>query len=234
MTAALSTPHPRDADPPPPLENGERLTANEFLRRYEAMPDGVRAELIEGRVYIDMSPVSGHHGRPHATLGFWLGYYTSRTPGLMFYDNTTTRLDADNTVQPDLSLTVPSASTGKIAEDAKGYIVGGPQLVAEIANTTRSLDLNEKLHAYRRNGVQEYLVWRTRDAAVDWFVLEGDDYARLDPDPADGLLKSRVYPGLWLDVAALLEHDLAAVAAAVERGCTGGDHTAFAKMIATA
>ena len=214
----------------PPLENGDNLEIHEFLRRYEAMPDDCDAELIEGIVYM-ASPVSHRrHGRPHSLVNGWLFLYCIKTPGADGGDNSTTRLDLGNAPQPDLLLRIPESAGGSSREEGD-YIEGPPELVVEVAASTASVDLNQKYAAYARNRVAEYLAWRTRDRAIDWFALDGGEYRRLAADPADGLLKSVVFPGLWLDADALISGDLPRLAAAVERGCATPPHAAFARRL---
>jgi Uma2 family endonuclease len=223
----------------PELRAGDRLTRDEFERRYSAMPDLKKAELIEGVVYMG-SPVSYvRHGLPHNNLAAWLGFYRLLTPKVMAADNTTVRLDLENEPQPDLLLCIPQAAGGTARLTADGYLEGPPELAIEIAASSASYDLHDKLRAYRRNGVQEYLVHRVDDEAIDWFVLEGGAYVRLEhqePDRQDsdrgGILKSRVFPGLWLDVGALLRGDLPALRAAVERGCAEPAHATFVQRLA--
>ena len=214
----------------PPLENGDNLDVHEFLRRYEAMPDDCDAELIEGIVYM-ASPVSQRrHSRPHTHANYWLVHYARFTRGVDTGDNATTRLDLGNAPQPDLLLRIPESAGGSSREDGD-YIEGPPELVVEVAASSASVDLNQKYTAYARNRVAEYLVWRTRDRALDWFALDGGEYRRLAADPADGLLKSEVFPGLWLDADALISGDLPRLAAAVERGCATPPHAAFARKL---
>src|SRR5437763_10335054 len=91
-----------EAAPPqtiPPLENGDRLTREEFERRFDAMPGLKKAELIEGIVYMG-SPV-GHerHGSPHLRLGGWIDRYLEATPGANGGDNSSVRLDTENMPQ---------------------------------------------------------------------------------------------------------------------------------------
>ena len=214
----------------PPLENGDNLTADEFHRRYLAMPHIGKAELIEGIVYMP-SPVSlAYHGQPHFHVITWMGYYVSKTPGLIAGDNATARLDKSNEPQPDVLLMLPPQTGGKAYMDEWGYVHGAPELVVEVAASSASIDLNKKKRAYLRNGVREYLVWRMLDDQVDWFELQEDAY---EPVPTDGgLLKSRVFPGLWLDVEAVLAGDLAKAFAAVDRGCATDEHAAFVKRLA--
>ncbi len=209
-----------------PLENGDRLTRAEFERRYEAMLHLRKAELIEGVVYVP-SPVRYlQHGAPHSHIVTWLGVYEAGTPGVRGADNTTVRLDLDNEPQPDALLIILPEHGGQSRLDADDYIAGAPELVAEVAASSVSYDLHAKLHAYRRNGVREYLVWRILDREIDWFVLQDGQYERQLP-AADGLLRSAVFPGLWLDPVALLRGDLATVLAVLQQGLASPEHTAF-------
>jgi Uma2 family endonuclease len=190
----------------PGLDSGARLTRFEFERRYEASPPWIKAELIEGVVYV-ASPVSLPHGDEHFRLIAWLGAYTARHPEVAGSDNATIRLDLDNEPQPDAHLRYQtSAQNRKVGE----YLEGPPELIAEVAVTSQSIDLHDKLAAYRRNGVQEYIVWRVYDRAVDWFALDHGEYVQLDPDAA-GVIHSRVFPGLRLAVQALIDGDMATV-----------------------
>jgi len=112
-----------------------------------------------------------------------------------------------------------------------GYIVGGPEWIAEVAASSASYDLHDKLETYRQNGVKEYLVWRVLDQAIDWFVLVGEQYERLPLSP-EGWYKSRVFPGLWLDPQALLADDLAKVFAVVQQGVASAEHQQFVADLA--
>jgi Uma2 family endonuclease len=218
---------PAPASPPiPPLENGDRLTRAEFERRYDAMPDLKKAELIEGIVYM-ASPVSAtNHGKPHFNLIGWLNLYTMMTPGLDGYDNASTRMDLDNMPQPDVSLTIRPSHGGQARISEDDYIEGAPELVAEVASSSVSYDLHVKLNVYRRNGVREYVVWRVRDKSLDWFVLREGVYERLPLGP-DGLYRSEVLPGLWLDPSALIGGNSMRVAEVARRGLESPEHAAF-------
>ena len=210
----------------PPLENGDRLTRAEFERRYDAMPHLKKAELIEGIVYMG-SPV-GHenHGRPHGRLGGWLDRYVEGTPGVELGDNSSIRLDREAMPQPDAFLYILPESGGRFRIGEGDIAEGAPELVAEVASSSASLDLHAKREIYRRNGVREYLVWRTRERALDWFVLRGDDFQTLPPGP-DGVFRSEIFPGLWLDFEALIRSDRAAVSAVLRRGLASPEHAAF-------
>ena len=145
------------------LENGDRLTRVEFERRYQAMADTKKAELIEGVVYV-ASPVRiTKHANPHGKMITWLGVYEAATPGVMLGDNPTVRLDFDNEPQPDAILRIDQQKGGQSGISDDDYVEGAPELIVEIAASSASYDLHDKLRAYRRNGVKEYLVWLVQE-----------------------------------------------------------------------
>ncbi len=196
---------------PPVLESGDRLTRDEFHRRYCARPDIKKAELVEGVVYV-ASPVGfDSHGEPHALVVTWLGVYKAKHPRLRLGDNATVRLDQNNEVQPDACLWREEPDGPYIGSDK--FVYGAPQLVVEVTASSASYDLHDKKEAYRRAGVREYVVWRVNDGMVDWFRLRGDEYVWVEPD-ADGVIESAVFPGLRLAVPKLLTGDVAGVLAA--------------------
>lgn len=210
----------------PPLENGDRLSLEEFERRYSAMPDGIKAELIEGIVYMAAALRFEPHAEPHADLITWLGIYKMMTPGARLGDNPTVRLDRNNDPQPDAILRLDEASGGQSSLSADGYVEGGPELIAEISASTASVDLGPKRQVYCRNGVQEYLVWRVFDQQFDWYCLQGDEYVALESDE-QGILKSQVFPGLWLDRAALIVGNMPQVMTVLQAGLASPEHQEF-------
>ena len=214
----------------PPLESGDRLTRYEFERRYSAMPHVKKAELIEGIVYI-ASPVRYRsHGKPHGCLMTWLGVYEAATPGVGMANNGTVRLDADNELQPDGLLRIESGGNSTISSD--DYIEHAPELVAEVAASSAANDLYDKKKVYRRNGVQEYIVWQILENKLDWFSLQNGQYVSLSPD-ANGVIRSIIFPGLWLDVTALLASDMAKVLTVLQQGLNSKEHVDFIQQLAT-
>jgi Uma2 family endonuclease len=214
------------AEAGPLLEPGDRLSRDEFERRYERMPHIKKAELIEGIVYMPSPIRFQKHAEPHNYLGTWLGTYSSETLGVRCGDNSTVRLDLDNEPQPDLVLIKlpPKSGQARISED--DYIDGAPELAVEIAGSSQAYDLHQKKGAYRRNGVREYLAWITGENRLVWWELREGDYREIEP-AADGVLKSGVFPGLWLDAAALLTGDMKTVLATLRRGLDSPEHSAF-------
>jgi len=193
----------------PPLENGDHLSASEFLRRYEAMPQVKKAELIQGIVCMASPVRSEQHGKPDGILNTWLGLYAARHPGLQHRINTTLQLGPDDTPQPDGLL---FREGGACRVDPSGYLSGPPELIVEIAASSVSRDAREKLVTYRRARIAEYLLWRVEDEVIDWFTLEDDEYRPL-PGDESGIVESRAFPGLRLDVPAALRFDAGAVLA---------------------
>jgi Uma2 family endonuclease len=217
----------------PRLENGDGLSREEFERRYDAMPNIKKAELIEGIVYMASPVRMSEHGEPHLRLSGWMTTYLAKTPGLRSGDNVTCRLDDKNEPQPDLLLMLPQALGGRGWVDEDGYVSGAPDLVIEIAASTSSIDLGKKLEVYRRSGVREYLVYRTLDQAIDWLELVDGRYVGQALN-ADGRLESKLFPGLWLDPLALMAGDLAKVLATVDEGTKSAAHAEFVAKLQVA
>ena len=214
--------------PPPPLKHGEKLTRDEFERRYEAMPHLKKAELIGGIVYMGSPVRTDIHGKPHGYIMAWIGAYCAATPGVDFSDNATVHLDPDNEAQPDALLRIEEDGTSLLND--KGYIEGPPELIVEIAGTSADYDLHEKLDVYLRNGVAEYIVWQTQDGRLDWLRLVNEEYVPMLPD-AEGLIESQVFPGLRLAVNALMDDDLATVLSELQKGLATTGHSAFVKQL---
>jgi Uma2 family endonuclease len=217
----------------PPLENGDRLTRSEFERRYAAMPELKKAELIEGVVYMPSPVRVKNHGKPHGQIMSWVGVYCAATPGIEFADNSTLRLDPDNEPQPDVALWLPEAAGGRARISGDDYLEGAPEMIVEVAGSSAAYDLHDKLNVYRRNGVEEYVVWSVYDRQIDWFALEAERYTRIAPD-SDGIIQSRRFPGLRLCVPPLLGGDLARVLAELQIGLASKEHAAFVKRLASA
>lgn len=214
----------------PVLESGDHLSRAEFERRYEALPDLKKAELIEGVVYVG-SPVRVSHGEPHSMVMVWLGTYWVATPGVRLADNTTVRLDLDNEVQPDALLRIEPDAGGTSHTSEDGYVEGPPELVVEIAASSASIDRHTKLRMYQRNGVQEYFIWQVENRQVEWFTLREGVYMPLVPDER-GVLHSQVFPGLCVPVDSLVEQNLATVLVEQQTALHTPEHQAFVASLA--
>lgn len=216
----------------PPLENGDRLNRYEFERRYNAMPNLKKAELIEGIVYMPAALRFKSHGQPHSWMIGWLVSYEAMTPGVAVGDAPTVRLDIDNAPQPDVVLLIAPEAGGQAQLSDDDYIEGAPELVIEIAASSAAIDLHAKKQAYRRNGVKEYIVWQVLDEKISWFYLDKGEYLDL-PTDADGIIRSRVFPGLWLAVAQLLAGNMQHVLAVLQEGVQSSEHAAFVQKLAS-
>lgn len=216
----------------PILQSGDRLTRAEFERRYHAMPHIKKAELIEGVVYMP-SPVTRAHAEIHGRMNTILGVYAAITPGVIVGDNGTVRLDPDNDPQPDVYLRLDEGVGGNTSISLDDYLEGAPELMVEIAASSSSYDLHDKKKAYRRNRVQEYIVWQIYEEKILWFRLENEEYVEVKPD-AKGIIRSQIFPGLWLDVKAMLKGDVAKALKTLQTGLVSPDHKAFVRKLAKA
>ena len=210
----------------PPLNAGDRLSRAEFERRYQAHPEIKKAELIEGVVHMPTAVRFEQHGRPHSDIMGWLSVYRAATPGVLVGDNATIRLDFENEMQPDALLRLESEHGGRSHVTEDDYLAGPPELIVEIAASSVAYDLHSKRRVYARNGVQEYLAVQMYEQRVDWFILREGVYETLTPDTA-GVLRSEVFPGLWLQPAALWPGDLAEMLAVLQEGLASSEHAAF-------
>lgn len=235
MSSAPAIPYAPPSPPvlatPMPLQPGDHLTAEEFERRYRAMPDLKKAELIDGVVYIPSPVLFDDHASPHVHMATWLGYYGAFTFGVRAGDNGTVRLAPKGRPQPDLMLLIrPECGGATTLTD--GYVTGPPEHVDEIAASSASYDLHSKLREYHRAGVQEYVVWRVWDRAIDWFIRTEQEYQKIDPE--NGIYRSRIFPGLWLDAAAMLAGDMQKVLAILQQGLATPEHAAFCEKLRSA
>ena len=207
----------------PPLMAGDRLTRAEFERRYADHPEIKKAELVEGVVYVSPPVRQPQHSRPHAYLTTWAGCFVAATPGVDLGDNATVRLDFENEYQPDILLRLEPENGGKSIINEDGYIEGAPELVVEIAASSASFDLHDKHRVYARNGVQEYIAFQMYEQQVSWFMLIEGVYEMVKPGE-NGIIRSRVFPGLWLNSAAFWERNLAGMLETVQAGVTSAEH----------
>jgi Uma2 family endonuclease len=213
----------------PPLENGDRLTQVEFHRRYEASPENIKAELIGGIVYM-ASPLRRPHGYYQPELSGVFLYYKADTPGVEVLDNATTILGDDSEPQPDLALRILPEYGGQSRTNKADYVVSAPELIAEIAHSSRSIDLHAKKNDYERAGVKEYIVLSVEDAELYWFDFAAKRPIRVN---REGILRSRVFPGLWIHRKALLERNTRKLIRVIQQGLASPEHTRFVERLET-
>ena len=208
------------------LENGAEMDQPTFHELYKQTPEGFKAELIGGTVYVMASPVSIRHGRPHARAVYWLAWYSEHTLGTEALDDTTNILGKRSEPQPDTCLYVLPEYGGQVSFDREGYLKGPAELVVEVANSSIAIDLGRKKHDYEEYGVREYLVVLAKEETVIWFVRENKTFQEIPPGD-DGTIHSKVFPGLWLDPRGLFGPTTKHLTAAVNRGIQTREHAAF-------
>jgi Uma2 family endonuclease len=211
----------------PPLESGDHLDQKTFHERYEAMPAHVRAELIGGIVFMP-TPLKRPHSRVHLRLVQWLLAYEEATPGTEAHDNASAILGEESEPQPDACLLITAPGKGQTS-DQHDFIVGAPELIAEVASSSQSIDLHRKRTDYEQAAVREYLVIVLRQYRVVWFISRNGRFEELAPGE-DGILRSEVFPGLWLDPAALLRLDSERLLEVLRQGLATSEHAVFAGL----
>jgi Uma2 family endonuclease len=202
----------------------------EFHRRYEQCPEDVKFELVGGIVYMT-SPLRRAHGLYHPVLSGAFLLYQAATPGVELLDNATTILGEESEPQPDLELRILSQYGGQSRETQKDYVEGPPELIAEIAHSTRAIDMHQKRDDYEQAGVLEYVVLCLEEQQLYWWHFPSG--RMIKPNRQD-IFRSRVFPGLWIDSQALLARDTKRLIKVVEQGLSSRAHTVFVKRLQTA
>ena len=216
----------------PPLRNGDRMNSDEFRRRLESSPNQ-KGELLDGVVHMAAATRATLHGRPHSRLSHWLSEYELETPGAEAYVETTVRFDDAQCPQPDLFLLIEPACGGQALLSTDDYVEGAPELVAEISASTQGEDLHDKFNLYHQNGVREYIVWRTPEKRIEWYVARKRGFKALAAS-SDGILKSETFPGLWLDAEAMAAAKVKRVLKVLRQGFASPEHAAFVAKLKAA
>lgn len=209
------------------LNNGDKMKQPEFHRLYERMPEHYKAELIGGIVF-EPSPLSYPHGEQHVELSFLLATYSKQTPGLGVADNVTVILGEDDEVQPDLIMRCLAERRGRSHLTEKKYVQGPPELVAEIALSSKSIDLHLKKNRYALAGVMEYIVVCIQPRQLRWFDLRKDTQIKAG---RDGIFRSRAFPGLWIHGEGLLHGNSELTLDALHKGLRSSEHESFRNSI---
>jgi Uma2 family endonuclease len=231
VSPRLSVPEAAIEEGLPPLENGDHLDQHTYHARYEAPPEDFHAELIGGVVFV-RSRVGRRHARCTALLNGWLGRYEQDTPGTEALARGTIILGVQDEPEPDASLRILPEYGGRTQVENE-YLTGAPELLIEVASSTEAIDLHRKKASYEAAGIDEYIVTLLRGRDVRWFVLENGVYQLLPPGE-DGILRSRRFPGLWLDPQALLRNDLQRLREVLEQGLASPEHGKWVKRLAEA
>ena len=211
--------------PIPPLRAGERLTQPEFHRRYEAHPDETKFELIGGVVYV-ASPLYNPHGSMDSVVNFVLKYYAGATPGTQTMINATNVLGPESEPQPDHILRILPSHGGR-THDEGTRMHDGPELVAQTADSTLSLDLGPRRRDNQEAGVIEYIVVDIPGQRLHWFDLRAGNEIPV----RGGVMRSRVFPGLWIAPDALFADDVPALTATLQQGIASNPHAKFVERL---
>jgi Uma2 family endonuclease len=212
----------------PPFRTGDRMSRTEFHSLYLETPKHFKAELIHGVVYV-ASPASYQHGHHDQNLGMLMAIYKSQTPGTGGAANATIQFDDANEVQPDQLIRIDDDFQGQSRITEDGYLTGASEFIAEVSLSTLQHDLTKKKSLYAEQGVLEYLVVDVENERLHWFNLPHDQELTLD---ADDILRSRVFPGLWIDSQALFGGNPQQLIATLQRGLSSPEHDAFVQLLA--
>ena len=210
-----------------PLVDGEKLSREEFLRRWDALPLLKRAELIEAVVYLP-GPVTVIHASQHGLAHLWIAHYAVHTPGCESLLNPTWFL-LDDAPQPDGCLRILPEYGGRSGLEGE-YCAGPPELIVEVCYSSTAYDLGPKLRLYRKAGVQEYVTVQIKERQVIWRRWVAGDYTNVEPD-SRGLLRSVIFPGLWLDPAALLDRNGQRILQVLNEGLASPEHAEFVQQL---
>jgi Uma2 family endonuclease len=216
-----------DTTEPLELHSGDRMSREEFHRAYESMSEDIRAELIGGTVYV-ASPLKRRHGALHPFVDAVLAAYEGSTPGVECGDNATILLGEQGEPQPDAYLRILPEFGGQSGTTADDYVEGPPELILEIANSSRAIDLYGKKDDYALYGVQEYVVICLRESELKWFDLHARTELAID---RDGIVRTRIFPGLWIHVEALLTKNYARLMQTLEAGLASPEHAQFVSRL---
>jgi len=209
------------------LQSGDHMTREEFHRIYEKMPEDFKAELVGGVVFVSPPLRVGHsdHHVPLVTIFF---AYEGNTPGVQSGDNAAVLLSKKSEVQPDVLMRIRPEFGGRSKTSQEDYFEGPPELIAEIAHSTQSIDLHAKRQDYARHGVLEYLVLSVKERQLKWFDLQANKELTAD---ADGVCRVRTFPGLWINVEGLLRRDYHQLMATLKLGLETPEHAAFVRQL---
>jgi len=212
------------------LVNGECMKQPEFHRRYQRCEEDEKWELIGGIVYM-ASPLSLTHSNYDGKIGLVLEMYALATPGVQVTHNATAILDVESEPQPDLGMRILPEYGGQSQTSPDDYLQGAPELLVEIAHSRRNIALHAKRDDYQRTGVLEYFVVCCEEQEVHWSHFPSGETHRPN---RQGISRSRVFPGLWFDMAALLRLDSARLMEVLQQGLASREHAAFVKRLQTA
>jgi Uma2 family endonuclease len=213
---------PRSARPMP-LITGMQMKREEFLRRWESLPELKLAELIEGIVFVP-SPIGLRHSDYDVQVQLWLATYAAHTPGVAAGTKATCYM-LESAPQPDAFLRILPEHGGS-TQDHTNFLHGAPELIVEISESSTAYDFGPKLALYQRAGVREYITLDTSSKQITWRVLTGGSYRRRSRG-IDWIYRSKAFPGLWLDPRHIWSCEGRSMLAVLQKGIDSEEHRAF-------
>jgi len=206
------------------------MSSEEFLERWERMPALKQAELLEGMVYM-ASPIRIEHGYWDRRVSAWLSLFVDRVHGLGAATNTTVDLGERNVPQPDqIAYTKPEF--GGRSTVVRGVFTGVPELAVEVSYSSADIDHTVKKAIYSAASVEEYVVFDLLARKVTWWRLADGSYKKI-PRGADGVRRSHVFPGLWLDERAFWIEDNERMFEVAAEGLASPEHAEFRKRLSS-
>ena len=224
------------AESPMVLHNGDSMNQKEFHRLYLQQNENFKAELLDGTVFV-CEPLSEPHGGIHPRLSSIFDAYAASIPGIQTYIEPTVILSDADEVQPDLVLRILPNFKGQTSDvwyrrgkkfERGPFIKGAPELVAEIAYSSRSVDLHLKRRRYESAGVLEYIVVCLEQQNLLWFDLAHESQVL---EKEDGIFRSKVFPGFWIHEQGLFDMDYKLVMDTVHMGSCTVEHQEFVKEL---
>ncbi|HBN75434.1 MAG TPA: Uma2 family endonuclease [Planctomycetaceae bacterium] len=225
-TSQFDSKSPNQEERVPFLENGDCLDGEEFLRRWEAMPEVKQAELVEGVVFMNAAQRFSYHGDQLLKIGYWLNSYVAETPGTHCGGDCTVQFEENCILQPDTCLFLSPELGGCCHINDEHFLEGSPELILEVSASSASRDLNQKKKIYEECGVREYVVWNVLASKFVWYRRQENQFVEISCDE-QGCYRSQVFPGLWLNAIAMLAGDLKSVRDTVIQGLASSEHEQF-------
>ncbi len=163
-----------------------------------ALPDGERAELIDGKIYY-MAPPSRTHQRILLSLGRKIADYIESQNGKCEVDIAPFAVflneDEINYVEPDISVI---CDKDKLTEEG---CEGAPDWIIEIVSpTSRPMDYNKKLFKYRTAGVREYWIVDPMKRQITVYNFEYDTFEEYS---FSDKVKAGIYDDFEIDFAGI-------------------------------
>ena len=172
-----------------PLPKEELYTIGDIY----SLPEGERAELIDGQIY-DMAPPSRHHQEISMELSTAIQSYIRSKKGncRVYSDPFAVQLDEDSHtyVEPDISVI---CDPNKL--DERGC-KGAPDWIIEIVSpASRRMDYYTKLFRYRTAGVREYWIV---DPSKNQIIVYDFEHGDMEQFTFQDSIKAGIYEDLFI------------------------------------